>query len=1451
MSWAKATARWFTRLVRPEPVVDEPVPGQSRIATGAAAVLATEVLASERVVRAAQSSETLGGAERTAGHNLFGALVSESVCEDPRGAIALAAGHALSGTRAAVLLPEGRIVEYHGALHAVASRRAPLVVHAVVSVDTASNPTLGAEGHGPYHALADTGLVLGLARNAQRALDMALVARRAAERALTPVLVAQDGPETAWAPASIELPGARAVLELLGAPEALVPASGAAQAMLLGAERRRVPRWFDLDRPAAHGTQLSGQDLAVSLSGQQAFFAQDLAEILEESFEELARLTGRKLSLVSSHRMQGAKYAFVAQGAAIDAAEAVASYLREKKKEKVGVLGIEWLRPLAVEQIRQALAGVEVVTVLERAGDVTGAPGPLRRELEAALGEASPRILSACYGLGGQPLSNADLLGAFENMKIGQAARPALMLGVSFPDARSEHPRREVLNQKVRAAYPELQRSSLAVGSPLDLRPASARTVALWARKSEAPEEVLDRLAETCAAAVGAHVRSRRASAEQGTFVAEVTACPEPLVEPGAVVAHDAAVVAAPELPHDVSPLRHVVPGGGALLSSPLPPEALWRDLPASWRTEIRERELTVWVLHAPALELVEHVPWLLAKSTAITTPSGTPEKLDWQSYAEARDEDAAQGPPLAVRRFGKSRAEYHNLPRFWGEVAAPRIEQGAAEPAPDPYLSLGALPPSTSSLFHVATHQNRLPSIDAEHCTACGACWSACPDSAFAPALIRTEALLDRAAELAADPSAERDPLAKKLERAHKQLAARVDATLAKQKSRRLTPEVLRESFSWLVEQMKIADTDKPAFERAFEATLGPIRALPFAATEALFHERHAQEKGTGELLGLAVNPAACQGCGGCSAVCADGAVKVGSRTDASVLAATLGFEVWERLPDPSGESLARMAGLTGSLASILGSRHTLLSVTGGGGHEPGSGSRLGARLCVAVTEYHQQRALVRELGRLDELGSKLHEAVKHALVASFPSSDLGALERALQGLPDRGASTSALLARLESLGERGTIDGERARRLVASAKRVEELRRRIAEGDDGLGRARFGLVVASPTLAEWAAEFPRNPFAAPVVVDLTAGALELALGLAEGLAARHVEEARTLRLAELLLAAPSDLVLKERALASLDFAGLDERERAHCPPLVVLCGPEALGAEHRAGLMRALASPLPIKVLVLDGAERLLSRGDTLLPFVAERRAFVLSSTLAHRDHLFDGLSAALSSPGPALVHLYAPSPVRHGFDQALTVERARLAVESRVHPLLRWDPGAPGVFGARLSLEGNPAPSASWAEDAGGDAVTPAHFAAGEARFSGHLLETSAPGQPAAEWALGDASSRARSTPVVETAAGVRALDADLRRTVVERLETWRTLQELAGVSTPFTDQVRAAAASEVEERHRAELARALAEHEQRLAALSQEKLDEATERLGARLLELAGYGAKASRRGVEPT
>ena len=1445
-SWARLAARFIRDLGGREKPKKSGAPPIQEIRTGAHAALSVEVCASERILRNLAAGESRPGRDRPIGLNAFGAEVREIIGDDATATFAAATGCALGGQRTSVLMGEANLSDCHSPLLSAVARRVPLVVHAVASADTGSAATHGARGHAAYHSLADAGAILALAENAQQAVDKALIARRAAERALTCAVVGMDGPETAWAPSSVVLPDAELVREMLGAPGDEVDTPTPEQRFLFGATRRRVPRWFDPDRPASHGMQQSGGDLAVALAGQRVFVAKPVLEALHESIAEYERLTGSRHDLISRYRMERADYVFVAQGVALGALRALSDYLLKERKVKVGVLGIEWLRPLDSAAIAEALRDAKAVAVLERTTEPLAQGGPLLREIQSAV-KRDLELLHAVYGVGGQPLANAELLALFEHMQQGDAGRRSVMLGVSPPEIQSDHPRREALAQRLRAEFPKLGAETLRIDALLDLRPEGAKSAAIWARESESSDLDLEAAAQAFAAVAGGFVKSRVSVGEQGTWTIELTAAGEAFADPACVIWHDIAVVATPELPGALNPLSRIARQGQVLLASPLSPDALWKELPETWRAAIRERELRLLVCDAPLSALVTAIPWLAG---AEERPDLQLTKLAWRDFPAAPAR-AEQAPPLAVRRFANLRRRYDNLPRFWTELALPRLERGGSEPAPDPYLSLAAVPPSTSSLFEVAVHKNRLPLLEMEKCIGCGACWTACPDSAIVPGVIGTEALLNAAADQAVTSGAERNPIADKLRRAHRQLAARVDGRLAKSKAKKLDESLLRDSYAWLVDQMKIGADERPKYDQAFEATLDVVERLPFAVTEPFFHAPHTEKKGSGELVTLSVNPAACQGCGGCSAVCPENAIVVGRRSEDAVQRAAAGWSVWERLPDPSGDSVARAASCpgVGNMAAVMSSRHTLLSVTGGGGHEPGSGARVGARLVAAVTEFDKQRRMLTQVRALEDLSKRLKEALHGTLAGGLPSDDLAALERALDGVPDRTANVSALVAGLEKQGTASTVDSEAARRLVAYAKSIDATVLDLKSGQDGMGRSRFGLVVAGQPLAEWAAEFPRNPFAVPVVVDLSSQALDVALGLAESMLARHAAQVRLSRLAELCLLPPADAAAAEPGLEHLGWQQLSSEELSSCPAVIVLAGPEVFSAGAHAGLSRVLASRLPVKVVVLDGRERWLGSTEPVLPFVTQRRAFILSSTIAHHEHLFSGFSRALQHPGPALAHIYTPSPGRHGFDSADTVARARAAVDSRLHPLFVWDPAQPGVFGSRFSLAGNPAPTSPWRSQDANAPTTPAHFALGEKRFAEHFVEREGRKVPLEDWLLSSAEERVQTVPVVVAGSIECVLDEALAEGVLERFENWRTLQELAGVVTPFTAEASDRAKQEVDLEHRKAIEALRQEYEQKLAATRASQTVEATARLRERLIQLAGY--QRARSGEEPS
>jgi pyruvate-ferredoxin/flavodoxin oxidoreductase len=72
---------------------------------------------------------------------------------------------------------------------------------------------------------------------------------------------------------------------------------------------------------------------------------------------------------------------------------------------------------------------------------------------------------------------------------------------------------------------------------------------------------------------------------------------------------------------------------------------------------------------------------------------------------------------------------------------------------------------------------------------------------------------------------------------------------------------------------------------------------------------------------------------------------------------------------------------------------------------------------------------------------------------------------------------------------------------------------------------------------------------------------------------------------------------------------------------------------------------------------------------------------------------------------------------------------------------------------------------------------------------------------------------------------------------RQRDWQVLQELAGIVTPFTAQVRAEAEAAVAAAHEQELAKLKQEHDQQLANLREEYRAEMAQVIKQRLLALA--------------
>jgi pyruvate-ferredoxin/flavodoxin oxidoreductase len=778
------------------------------------------------------------------------------------------------------------------------------------------------------------------------------------------------------------------------------------------------------------------------------------------------------------------------------------------------------------------------------------------------------------------------------------------------------------------------------------------------------------------------------------------------------------------------------------------------------------------------------------------------------------------------------------------------------AELAPDPCLALGAVPPLSSGFRDLSPLRDHLPVLDPALCTGCGACWSTCPDGAIGVVALTPARLIDAGIRRAGADALR--PLASKL-------AAGVADLCRDPRTRGPTAgELVEDAFKGIEARLSFPEGRKAAIAEGAQALVAAIGCLPVAATEPFFSRPESAAKGTGALLALAVSTDACKACGICARACEAGALQM-TRQGSQVLSQARQVRAaWEALPetDPALIAGAAQNPDVGPLAAVLLGRAAASAMAGGDGAEPGSGARLALRLAVAALEARQGPLLAAFANEVETTREKIAGLIREILSDSLPADDLDALAHRLESVASRQADLSHFLG--ESAGAIGSaVDAVRLRRLVDLARDLGGLAWRLAEGTHGLGRARLGLVLSPSSPVGWAGAFPENPFAQPVTLDWTGDGAQLAAGLLEGQLRQATKGFALMRKARLELERPADAARLSSDLDGLTWRDLDDAERALCPSLLLTGDSGMLGGRGLAQLVRLLGGDLPLRILLLADLDLGLgTRSDLDLPLaptedasielallaVSQRGAYIAQTCIAAPDHLAVSLDGALGHPGPALLHVHAPSPARHGFAPDRTLDRASGAVAARVLPLFRYDPKADGVFGSRMDLSGNPEPLEPWDVFPDGAGFTPAQWALGERRFAdlfSPLGEDAATPVPLADYLDLPDSERGKRTPYVEQAANggeARRLRVDERliRVCLERQQAWRTLQELAGLVTPFTARVQKEAEEKVAAEHRAELKALEADYERRLRELRAQYREELRQDVRERLMVLAGYG-----------
>ncbi len=1210
--------------------------------------------------------------------------------------------------------------------------------------------------------------------------------------------------------------------------------------------RQLVPALVDVNTPGLTGAVQNQPDFQAGAVDHRTHFASAVPALTRRAMDEYAALTGRQYSPVMAYDCDDADYIMVGLGSITDDVRAVLPVLRERGL-KVGVVSVKLLQPFPEAELIAAISGAKAVTVLERSDQTAlttlvtqalfraGANAQEQRHEGIPALATQPRLTTAIFGLGGHDVQPRHIIAAYEQMAEPNGA-PLIYLGSQF-FAKTASAQLAEMQDRLRAAYPETELMALQTKPNPVMLPPSAIRIRFHSVGGYGTIATGKLLTDILAGVLEMHSKSapKYGSEKSGAPTNYyITLSPEPVLITNAEL-EDVEVVVSPDHRAFIhaNPLKGLVEGGTFILQSDLSPEDVWRELPRHARRAIRDRRIRFLVVdafsvakrNAPTEELetrmmgiafigavVGHVDRVSggASEEAIAEKVHAQIVKKFGSKGEAVVEgnmsviregmEATQvvdydtplflsideAPPVAIRHsvapsasMCATAASTAGLfdPAYYEDTTARPFREGTIGEAP---VLPGAglfMPAGTASSKDKGLFRRTVPAFDFATCTGCMECALACPDAAIPNVVHEIHDLILTGIKALDITEPQREAL-----RAHVYaLSEQVRESYRQDKTARPFDEVVAEVGQRI-------DWGQPTLSRNFDRLVAQLATYPVARTRPFFDAMEGSVAGTGALFAATVDPWKCTGCLECIEVCGPGAL-----TPLDENADVLGtlqdrFEFMTELPNTPSRFLEDSIGEGGDLKRLMLDRPNFYSTSGGHGACRGCGEVTAIRLVMATSHAlaeDRRRAHQREL---EDLVTALHDKLE-------------------------------------------TVDDAQRRTRIEGALATLENRLYLEEGGP-TGNGPSPVVVANATgcSSVYASTMPFNSYMDPWVNSLFQDSAPLAKGIFEGISAQLTQDVRALRLAALELEDAYDPQIHEPELRTLSWEKFTPEELALLPTVMSIGGD---GASYDIGfgaMSRVLASDTPMKMLVLDsgaysntggqastssftGQDSDLSRfggshsgkhearKELALLASFHPHVYACSTSTAFHGHFMATTMEYLGyQKAPAVMNVYTPCGSEHGIPESSSNARARMAVESRMHPLFVHDPRQGTTMRDWYSIEANPDADKPWTtktleylDEQGAlqlltTPLTPAEFALGEVRFKKQFRKLDASEEESAlpidEYVELAADRRAEHVPFVYATDDDRhlikvACSHKIVSLVEDRLRYWQTLQYLSGV------------------------------------------------------------------------
>ncbi|MGI6036647.1 MAG: pyruvate ferredoxin oxidoreductase [Limnochordia bacterium] len=335
--------------------------------------------------------------------------------ESEHSAMSATVGAAAAGARAMTATSANGLALMWEVVNIAAGLRLPIVMPVVNRAISA--PINIHCDHSDSMGVRDAGWIQLFSENAQEAYDNLIQAVKIAEdpACQLPVMVTMDGFIISHGMENVSLLSDREVEDFVG---------------------QRQPQYtlLDADNPTTVGA-LDLQDFYFEHRRQLAEAVFNADAIVAKVGAEFGQRFGRSYEFIETYQMDDAQLAIVVLGSTAGTTKHVVGQLRESGI-KAGLVKIRMYRPFPVQALREALAGVEAVAVLDRSDGLAAMGGPVFNDVRASLYSASqrPLLVNYIYGLGGRDINLDQIHWVYRELgrirEAGSVEREVNYLGV-------------------------------------------------------------------------------------------------------------------------------------------------------------------------------------------------------------------------------------------------------------------------------------------------------------------------------------------------------------------------------------------------------------------------------------------------------------------------------------------------------------------------------------------------------------------------------------------------------------------------------------------------------------------------------------------------------------------------------------------------------------------------------------------------------------------------------------------------------------------------------------------------------------------------------------------------------------------------------------------------------------------------------------------------------------